>query len=169
MKEELNQIPPEIFWPFRSGVYGWGSICGALPPAICAIAMVADTKVNQQLINELMAWYKDFPFPEYQPAGMDLPTTVADSSLCHVSVTKWMQETGYDRSTPERSERCAGLSADVARYTVVLLNELADGTFVPRHFPSDDAASCMECHGTEVSPANGKESCTACHGDPHAD
>lgn len=129
------------------------------------IGLVTEGQTNEKLVNELMAWYKDFPFPEYQPAGLNLPTTVAKSSLCHVSVTKWMRLTGLPRSAPERSERCAGLSADVAKFTANMLNQLFEsGDYNPAFKPADTVGECMTCHSGN---AHGKESCVECHGDPH--
>ncbi len=131
--------------------------------------MVADTETNSKMINQLMAWYAEFPFPEYQPAGMDIPTTVANSSLCHVSVTKFMQAHGFERSDPERGERCAGVTADVCKFTVQMLNQFADsGTFETTLTPAAIVGDCMACHDTAISPAHGKENCYECHGDPHA-
>lgn len=121
------------------------------------------------MVNELMAWYKDTPFPIYQPAGLNLPTTVADSSLCHVSVTKFMQELDIPRDDPRRSERCGGLTADVAKFTVAMLNDYADHKLTTGIFkPSPAVGECMACH-SQVSWAHGKENCTSCHGDPHND
>jgi hypothetical protein len=165
----FNQIPTEGFTAFKSGVYGWGSICGALVPAIYAINLVAEGEEQVAMINELMAWYKDTPFPIYQPAGMNLPTTVADSSLCHVSVTKFMQELGIPRDDPQRKERCGGLTADVAKFTVAMLNDYADKSLTTGVFkPSSAVGECMACHSS-ISWAHGKESCVLCHGDPHND
>ncbi len=163
----FNQIPTKMHWAYRGGIYSWGSLCGALPPAIEVIGLVTDLETGAKLINELMAWYKDFPFPEYAGDGQELPTTVADSSLCHVSVTKWMQVMNVPRSDPQRSERCGRLTADVTKYTVEMLNKLADtGSFEGVHKPSASVGECMTCHDKMVY-AHGKESCIACHGDPH--
>lgn len=75
-----------------------------------------------ELVKELLAWYKEFPFPEYQPAGLDLPTSVADSENCENSVMTWVEESGYEYGSDERKERCAGVTADVAKHTAELLN-----------------------------------------------
>lgn len=93
-----------------------------------------------------------------------LPTTVADSTLCHVSVTKFMDAAGVARATPERKARCGALTADVAKFTVELLNAQADGTFVSKYKPAAVVGACMSCHSTD---SHGKENCTPCHGDPH--
>ncbi len=153
-------------WAYRGGIYSWGSICGALPPAIDVIGLVTDLENGAILINELMAFYKDAAFPEFQPAGMNVPTTVANSSLCHVSVTTWQHASGLDRNSPERKERCAGVTADVAKFTVEMLNKLADtGAYEGKFKPDDVVGQCMTCHSALT---HGKESCTHCHGDPHS-
>jgi hypothetical protein len=165
----FNQIPSEGFSAFKSGIHGWGSICGALVPAIYAITLVAEGDEQKDMVNELMAWYKDTPFPIYQPKGLNLPTTVADSSLCHVSVTKFMQLLDIPRDDPQRSERCGGLTADVAKFTVAMLNDFADKKLATGVFkPSAVVGECMACH-SKMEWAHGKETCTSCHGDPHND
>lgn len=164
----FNQIPTQAFIPFKSGVVGWGSMCGALPPAIAVISLVADGAQRDAMVGELMAWYAEAPFPIYQPKGLDLPGVAVNSSLCHVSVTKWMNETGFGpRSTPERKERCAGLTADICKKTVEMLNQFVnEGVFAATLGPSAVVGECMTCHSELVKPyAHGKENCVECHGD----
>ena len=164
----FNQLPEETFSSFRGGVEGWGSMCGALVPAIAAIGMVAQGPDRAEMVNELMGWYREFPFPEYQEKGFDLPGVAVNSSLCHVSVSVWMNETGYGpRSTPERGERCAGLTADVCRKTAQMLNQWAEEqSFVKVYHPAGNVSYCMSCHSEAMPPyAHGKESCVDCHGD----
>lgn len=115
------------------------------------------------LTNELFAWYSQAAFPIYQPK-MSLPTTVADSTLCHVSVTKYMHETKFAKGSDERKTRCAGVAADVARFTAELLNAQADGKFESKYKPAAVVGECMTCHTNDVQ---GKDDCTPCHGDPH--
>ena len=88
-----------------------------------AIGMVADGKLQKELVSELIKWYRDFPFPKHQPAGLNLATTVSKSELCRDSVGKWMEATGIAYDDPKRKERCAGVSADVASHIIELLNE----------------------------------------------
>ena len=73
---------------------------------------------------------------------------MAHSVLCHVVVSKWCKETGYASGSKERSERCARLSASVARKTVELLNEYHEGRFVPVKVKGFQKTKmdCMECH-----------------------
>lgn len=153
---------------FAGGVEGWGSMCGALVAPIQLIGMVAEGEEKSAMINELMSFYRTHPFPEYQTGEFDLPKVAVNSSLCHVSVTTWMNESGMGpRGSAERKARCAGLVADVCKFTAELLNKHIAGTFTAGEFtPAPIAGECMSCHGEAVEPfAFGKESCTDCHGD----
>ncbi len=149
-----------MFWTARGGVAGWSSICGTIPPAQAAIGLVADTGDQMDMVNQLMGWFKQHPFPQYQPAEMDIPTSVAGSSLCHIAITKWCHETGFANNSPERSERCGGASADVAKFVAQMLNDYIDGVFEITYEPAAVVGECMACHG-ELS--RGKETCTVCH------
>ena len=162
-----------MFWTARGGGAGWSSICGTLPPAMAAIGLVVDTDTAMEMVDELFAWFQGFAFPEYQPEGEDFPRVVGNSSLCHVQVTKWLKEAGYRQDSPERSMRCGGASADVAKFTVEMLNSYADLAFEAVHKPVPIVGECMACHGGGgFSDTRAKEDCTECHGnlpDPHPD
>jgi len=158
-----NQIPTRMFWSQRGGVAGWGSICGALTPAAAFISFFTDEETQMTLVNELMAWYQQAPFPMYQPAGLNLPQTVAESTLCHVSITKFLHEGGFALKSEEKEERCGGLSADVAAFTVKLLNDFVDGKFESKYSPAAIVKECQACHGQNTQ---GKENCVQCHTDP---
>ncbi len=151
---------------FSSGIRtGWASLCGALVPPIQLFGMITDdNNIRGPLCDELMAWYAQFPFPEYQPAGMGLPQIAVDSTLCHVSVTKWMKEAGVARGTEERKHRCGGLTADCVIKAVNMLNEAADkGAFNVTHQPHESVEQCMDCHDRMTPYTHGKENCQECH------
>jgi hypothetical protein len=161
-------MPTELFLGFSGGIVGWGTICGALVPPISLIsAVVADKKIRDDMINDLMAWYTQFPFPEYQPT-MKLQRVAVGSTLCHVSVTTWCnaEGVGLHAGTKERRERCAGLTVDVVKRTIEMMNGFADsGKFALAHKPHADVATCMACHKDATAPfTHGKESCMSCHG-----
>ena len=64
---------------------------------------------------------------------------------------------------------CGGLTADVAKFTVAMLNDYADKKLTTGVFkPSSAVGECMACHNS-ISWAHGKENCVSCHGDPHND
>ncbi len=161
---ENNQINPRVFWNQRGGVAGWGSICGALTPACAFIGQFVDEETQMTLVNELMAWYIQAPFPIYQPAGEDILQTVSNSTLCHVSITTWTHAAGAEiKGDPRKTERCGGLSGDVARFTVQMLNDHADGKFESKYKPAPIVGECQTCHGPKTQ---GKDDCTMCHTDP---
>jgi hypothetical protein len=103
--------------------YGQASLCGCVGVAAACIGTVCDADTSKALLAELSKWYKDAEFPQYQPEGLGLPTTVAGSTLCEDSVGNFMEKAGVAYGDPERKSRCAGTTADVAGKMVELLNE----------------------------------------------
>ncbi len=59
----------------------------------------------------------------YQPEGLNLTHTVAGTTLCDDSVGNYMEAQGVAYGDHERKARCAGVTADVLRKTIELLNE----------------------------------------------
>ena len=59
----------------------------------------------------------------YQPEGLNLKTTVANSTICEDSVELYKAEEGVEHADHERKARCAGVPADVVGKTVEMLNE----------------------------------------------
>jgi len=158
-----------MFLGFSGGIAGWGTICGALAAPVCLISgVVADKKLREEMINELMAWYIHHPFPEYQPAGLNLPKVAVGSTLCHISVSKWVNamDPPVTADSKEKKARCAGVSGDTAKKAVEILNAYADtGAFSATHKPDPIVASCMGCHKESAPPfTQGKENCMSCHG-----
>lgn len=118
----FNQIPPEAFTLASSG-YQQGELCGCVGVAAVAIGMVTDQDTSKKLVKKLANWYRQAEFPMYQPEGLNLTTTVAESALCNDSVGKFMEAQGVEYGDHERKARCAGVTADVVGHTVELLNE----------------------------------------------
>lgn len=85
--------------------------------------MVTDVDTSKKLVKELFNWYKEHEFPQYQPENLNLKHTVAESTLCEDSVGKFMEAQGVAYGDHERKARCAGVTADVVRKIVELLNE----------------------------------------------
>lgn len=117
----FNQIPIDMFRNGGSG-YGVGTLCGALGAAVAAIGLVCEPDDAHEITQELFKWYKDAELPIYQP-DIELPKTVAGSVNCADSVGNFIKESEYNMGDPERKERCACLTGDVAGKTVELLNK----------------------------------------------
>lgn len=167
-----NMVPPDMFRYGEGGVVGWSSICGALNGACAAINLVAGKEDYSKLVNELVGWYTTHAFPVYKPANpkvdLDLVTSVSGSTLCHASVTNWCKASGFGAKSKERSERCGRLTADVAKYTVELLNSYADGKFAAAFKTPAAVTECMSCHGDKaMNNTRGKENCVQCHDLPN--
>jgi hypothetical protein len=169
------------------GIAGWGTVCGSLNGA-CAIITLASGKAYGKITNELMAWYGTTAFPseaanryaanheylvEKYKTDAVLPTTISGSPLCHVSVNTWCRETGFASGSPQRAERCARLTGDVAAKAAELLNAFARGTLVTGEF---EQSECSSCHFMGENFESGQfiigkgTNCTDCHGaDPHGE
>ncbi|SCY31756.1 Putative redox-active protein (C_GCAxxG_C_C) [Alkaliphilus peptidifermentans DSM 18978] len=119
----FNQIPAEAFTNAAAGYAGQASLCGSLGVAAACIGTVCDVETAKKLVGDLWDWYKEHPFPQYQPAELDLAMTVADSVLCIDSVGKYMEAQGCGFGDDERKERCAGVAAEILKKTVEMLNE----------------------------------------------
>ena len=115
-----------------------------------------------------MAWYENTAFPIYQPDG-PVTTTVAESTLCHVSVTKWCLETGENSGSDLKKQRCGGLTSDVVAKTIEMLDAHFAGSFDREFAPAAIVGECKTCHGSEPIHVTGKESCTNCHDDTYTE
>lgn len=159
--EPYTSFPMEVITYAHGGTAGWGGTCGTLIGAGLASSLAAGPKDGEAILNEVIKWYSETELPIYMP---DKPKAViktvsrSDSSLCHVSVDKWMKKEGVGFLSAQQMERCGRLSADVAAKTVEYLNQWYDKSFVAANkspvanngIPSQ--YNCMECHGSEVPP-----------------
>ena len=127
---------PYSNFPFEMMHYGagggelWGSLCGALNGGLAALAIfVSDTGLRRQMANQLMTWYEQTKQPVWNPVTplkdvpVKLPKSKANSPLCHISVGRWVQKSGYDPFSKERADRCGRLAASVAEFVAMTLNE----------------------------------------------
>jgi len=160
-----QNFPMDMMEYGAGGVAGWATLCGALNGAAAAIYLLSPTP--KPVIDELFSWYTVTELPEYRPknAKFDIASSVAGSPLCHVSVGRWCEASGFSSFSKQRSERCAWLAANVAKKTVELLNAQAQGKFTPVHPIPKEIQECRGCHGKggEVENTRGKMSCTQCH------
>jgi hypothetical protein len=186
--EPFTRVPTDMMRYGKGGVYGYGTLCGALNGAAAAIQLVCDEATASKVITELMNWYAATPLPtdvanqyavnhEYLVAQLKtdaaLPQNAAGDVLCHVSVSKWCALARYGSGSEQRKERCARLAGDVAAKAVELLNAVDDLAFQPiLKSPGElQAGGCMACHkpGPDYAAGNmtqGKMNCTTCHVSP---
>ena len=150
-----NDLPLEAFrWGHGGGV-GWGMTCGTLMGAGMAVGFVVG-KAGDKITNDVINYYATTELPVFKPMkpkGSFKNVSRSDSPLCHISVGRWMKKEGVKFFTPERKERCARLSADVAMETARLLNLWADGKYKPVH------GSQAKTHGMTA-----QNNCSDCHG-----
>jgi len=156
--DPYTRFPLEATIWGHGGAAGWGSLCGSLNGAGMAISLIAG-HAGEQIINDVIAWYAKTKLPIYKPANPRAEFTQINksrSALCHISVGKWMRKEGVVFESPQRWERCARITADVAVKTVELLNDWVDGKYkITRrdqvrmyHMPTEN--NCKQCHGSNV-------------------
>lgn len=114
-------IPEEMFANGKEG-YTCGTLCGALGGAVGIIGLVCASDDSRKITKDLFAWYCSTNLPIYQPEAEAPVQTVAPSVNCVDSITKFMTAANVERGDIIRKRRCGGLSGDVARRTVELLN-----------------------------------------------
>ncbi len=156
MGEPYASLPLEAFKWGAGGAVGWGTLCGSLTGVGIATGFIAGAE-GEKILNDVIAWYTTASLPIYTPAKAKSQiknTNASDSPLCHISVGKWMAKEEVKFFSPQRKERCARLSADVAMHTVALLNDWADGKYKPTH------GSNVKAHGITT-----QQNCGECHGD----
>ncbi|MGD2154071.1 MAG: C-GCAxxG-C-C family protein [Gemmatimonadales bacterium] len=165
--EPFTSYPTTVTRYGGGGVAGWGTLCGTLNGAAMAIYLVS--RDPGPAINEVFAFYEQEALPNYVPAEarFRVPGSVAGSTLCHVSISRWCDASGFDASSPELGDRCAQLAASVAKYTVEVLNAQLDGSFTTARQPTAAALPCLGCHarGSAVESTFGKMDCGTCHTD----
>lgn len=167
--EPYSSFPNDAFVFLEGGQVGWGTICGspagANIVANCIIGpRIAGAHEGHQIAMDNMQYYSETALPSFKPANpkitTEIKTTVSDSPLCHVSVGKWMKETGFALGSPERKDRCARVAASSAYHLVEMLNAWKDGTYAVKstYAPAKEHGitgqfNCDECHGNNVPEA----------------
>ena len=177
----MSQLAEKHGEPYRSfpagmtkygagGAAGAGSLCGALNGSASLIGLFVKREEDMKLlVNELFLWYEQAELPGYVPeepvVDAEIPKSVSNSVLCHVSVTRWCKRSGHKSFSDLRKERCSRLTADTAAKTVELLNAHFAGDFAAAHKLDDEVKTCRSCHtkGSDKSNSRGKMRCGSCH------
>ena len=171
-----SNFPMEMMHYGAGGGELWGSLCGTVNGGLAALAIfVSDTALRRQMANQLVTWYEQTKQPVWnpttplKPVPVKLPKSKSNSLLCHVSVSRWVQQSGYDPFSAERADRCGRLAASVAEFVAMMLNEaMIKGNLQDRKQISKPAESCLNCHGRGEAGLNepdilSRMNCTPCH------
>jgi len=166
--EPYVSFPIDSFVFLEGGMVGWGTVCGSNAGAnIVANVIIGpriagpDCEHGHAMGAEMLEWYSGTALPTFAPKkpkiGTKIITTTANSPLCHISVGKWMKESGYALKSKERKDRCARVTASVAQQLVKRLNDWKDGKFqsTASWSPASDFGitgqqNCGECHSDGV-------------------
>lgn len=165
----FTMVPTMMARYGEGGGVGWATLCGALNGS--ALAMNLVLKDYSAAINDLFFWYTKTAFPIFKPAQPKVnisATSVSNSPLCHVSVTLWCEAAKVKSESPERAERCARLTADVAAQAAQFMNDYTDGKFKASYVVNQSVQTCGVCHlkGGVIEDARGKMDCDDCHTAP---
>jgi hypothetical protein len=169
--EPYKSFPIDSFIYLEGGQVGWGTICGAPAGANMVFNLIigprkplTDTITAHQMCIDTMEWYSKASMPIYMPKNpkitAELPHTVSNSPLCHLSVGKWMKAANKPLSSPERKDRCARVTASTAYKAVELLNAWKDGKYEAvgefncgKGYGITGQPNCIECHRANVPQA----------------
>jgi hypothetical protein len=168
-----NTFPFTIMEMFKGGFGDWGTICGALAGAGAAFSLFYGRKESKPMVNELFRWYETTAFPIYNPGEAaqgfkgDLPTSVSNSVLCHISVSRWSYETKIPANSKQRSERCGRITADVVKKAIEILNAKIEAgkDWKGALGKQESVTQCGACHskGKMSDIVKGNMDCTPCH------
>jgi len=168
--EPYKSFPFDMMKYGAGGVAGWGSLCGGLNGGAAAISLFATTEKERGLLtHELFRWYEQTAFPVYLPKKaklkIEMLQSVSNSVLCHVSVSNWCKSSGYRAFGEQHYERCARLTADIAKKIVQILNRNLAGQFAAAHSLTEETKRCKTCHakGSELENSLGEMNCSTCH------
>lgn len=163
-----KSFPIDAFICLEGGMVGWGTLCGSNAGANIVSNVIIGPRIagpdcehGHNIGSDIMMWYSNTALPVFTPKAPKQPTKIAqttsDSPLCHISVGKWMGESGFALGSPERKDRCARVAASVAYQLVEELNAWKDGTYEPKtdwspgkKFGIPGQPNCTECHGKDV-------------------
>lgn len=171
--EPYLSFPIDAFVYLEGGTVGWGTICGSNAGASLVANVILGPRIidaegaeNGHLIAaDMLDWYGQQSMPVFVPKNSkidpkNIPHTISESPLCHVSVGKWMAVANKPIGSPERKDRCARVAASVAYHLVELLNEWKDGKYESKSewtpistYGINAQQNCTECHSAGVPQA----------------
>ncbi len=163
---DWKDFPIDAYRWGHGGMAGWGALCGTMPGAGVVIGLTTkDTDTAEQMVNDLAFYYSYTELPQFTPTAKPRAEihhmTMAGTPVCHISIGRWMRAEGVGFLTDARAERCARVSANVAIEAARMLNDWADGKYVPKHKQLYNVLAngitsqnnCMDCHGHNVPEA----------------
>lgn len=170
--EPYKSFPVDPFIVLEGGMAGWGTICGSLAGANIVSNVIIGPRIagpdcehGHVIGSNINKWYSETKLPVYVPknpkANKDkIVMTTSNSPLCHISVGRWMKESGFALASPERKDRCARIAASVAYKLVEDLNAWKDGKYnekigwsAAKHFGITGQQNCTDCHGSNIPTA----------------
>lgn len=189
-------FPVDVFKFGAGGALSWGTVCGALNGAAAVIQLAVGPTDSGKLLDNLFGWYQQQNFPSNDLdgwiqshtdaavngkwadySGVAGVKTTCNSPLCHASVSTWCDSANKGANSDAKKVRCAKLTADVAAYTLSLIDAYKAGGVgaIANFTKTTESVDCMDCHtgtGTATQRADkldseqGKMSCEMCHDMP---
>lgn len=199
--DNWGRLPRGLFNYGGGGVNAWGIICGTPNGGTAVLTQLGAPKAVK---DNYLRWYEksslptnaaydDYKSGTWTPGGKSggvwggtgcpipwngLPRSAAESTLCHVSLTKWRTAADKYQLTKSptldlQSNRCGALVYDSTYYLATLINkwkagEAIDGALSPAASASGCRASL--CHGSvptdptcDAVTAQGVMNCKPCH------
>lgn len=117
-----DQVPVQMLGSASAG-FGAGTLCGSLAGAIMAVGLILEPADAKNVAADLFKWYKETPFPGYQPEIKN-PTTVSGSIDCLDSCSEFMTAANVRMGDDARKARCASVTGETAAKAVELINAL---------------------------------------------
>jgi hypothetical protein len=176
----FNTLPLDMFRYGGGGIAGWGTVCGSVNGGSQFLNLVGSPSNYQKLINDLLDWYSNQSFPSKDHDSyakfQNQAQSMAKSPLCHISVTTWVNtarevdDPNIRSLSPERADRCAKVTGDVAGHVAQVLNDYYDGKYLTTFAPEkSEYNSCLSCHTDTENAYNAnvkaQMNCTTCHVD----
>lgn len=176
---KFKTIPTALAIYGGGGVSGQGTVCGNLNGAAMLVNILDDINAqNGAVTGALFRYYETAELPYMDDAFVTgigstqeitaenvVKASIANSSLCHASLTKWSAASG--KTVAQKGERCPRLAAAIAKKLVELLNDAVDGTAITGT-THESNGECTTCHGkvetmmSAPSVMTGME-CQTCH------